>query len=115
MCASVVFPQTRRAEQQHVIERLFALARRLDENRKLAADFFLADVLGQLLGPQRALERLFLRRGGIGGDQAVGFNGHALFYRPQALDSSFKACLMPSDTESPSGNCFSAYCASFSL
>ena len=74
------FSQTRRAEQQHVIERLFALARRLDEYPKLVADFLLADVLGQSLGPQRTLERLFLRRGGIGGDQAVDFNGHALFY-----------------------------------
>ena len=56
--------QAGRAEQQHVIERLVAIARRLDEDGELAADFLLADVLGQDLGPQRALDRLLLRRGG---------------------------------------------------
>ena len=66
--------QARRAEQQHVVERLLALARGLDEDRELAADLFLADVFVELLGPQRALERLFLRRGGRGGNQAVGFD-----------------------------------------
>ena len=68
------FAQPRRAEQQHVIERLLALARGLDEDFKLAADFFLADIFVELLRPQRALERFLPRGGGRGGYQSVSFN-----------------------------------------
>src|SRR5438445_13750056 len=59
--------ESRRAEQQHVIERLFALFRGLDEDRELAANFFLSDVLVKRAWPQRSVEHFFLwvhRRGG---------------------------------------------------
>ena len=61
MCASVVLPKPGRAEQQHVIERLLAPARGLDEDAELLANFFLADVLVERSRPQRALQRFFLR------------------------------------------------------
>ena len=35
------------------------------------------------------------------------------YYQPLASD--FNACRMPSETESPSGRCFTASCASLSL
>ena len=66
--------QPGRAEQQHVVEGFGAVSRGLDEDLQLAADFFLADVFVELLGTQRPLDRFFLRRGGGGGDQAVGFD-----------------------------------------
>jgi hypothetical protein len=66
--------EARRAEQQHVVERFLAVARRLDEHRELAPDLFLADVLLEHPRPQRALERLFLRRRGSSGDEAVGLD-----------------------------------------
>src|ERR1700738_4104574 len=47
--------ESRRTEQQHVIERLFAFFSGLDEDRELAADFFLADVLVERTWPQRAV------------------------------------------------------------
>ena len=62
--------QPRRAEQQHMVERLAPMARGLDEDFELTADLLLADVFGELLGAQRALERLVLqaqRRGRSGG------------------------------------------------
>jgi len=68
--------QPRRAEQQHVIERLAARARRLDEDLELAADLLLPDIFGEGAGPQRALELLLLRGGRLGRDQPVGFNAH---------------------------------------
>src|SRR4029453_17779794 len=37
--------EARRAEQQHVVERFLALLRRLDENRQLAANLLLPDIL----------------------------------------------------------------------
>ena len=40
--------EARRAEQQDVVERFAAFARGLDENAELIADFFLADVFGEL-------------------------------------------------------------------
>ena len=70
--------QARRAEQQHVVERLAAAARRLDEDLELAAHLLLADVLGERAGPQRALELLLLRRDGPRGDHAIGFYAHSL-------------------------------------
>ena len=63
-----------RAEQQHVIQRFLALARRLDEDRQLAAHLFLPDVFVQRLRSQRALDHLFLHGSGCCGNQAVGFN-----------------------------------------
>ena len=66
--------EARRPEQQHVVERFAALPCGLDEDRELAADFLLPDVFVECLRPQRALERLFLRRSRRGCDETVGFN-----------------------------------------
>jgi hypothetical protein len=44
--------QAGRAEQQHVVERLAALARRADEDFELLAHLGLADVFVEQLGPQ---------------------------------------------------------------
>src|SRR5206468_11678694 len=103
--------------EQHVIEGFLPVPRSLDEDRELPADLFLADVLGERLGTQRALESLFLRRDGRRRDQAVGFDGHPLSYRPplHVFDNDLSACRMLSETESPSGRCFTASCASLSL
>ncbi len=65
--------EARRAEQQHVIERLAALARRLDEDAELLADLLLADVFVEAARAQRALDDLFLRARGLGGDDARQF------------------------------------------
>ena len=53
--------QPRRAEQQHVVERLAAFFRRGDEDLQLLARLDLAHVLAQRLRPQRALDGLFVR------------------------------------------------------
>jgi hypothetical protein len=53
--------QARRPEQQHMVHRFGAPLGGLDEDFELAADLLLADVIGQPLGPQRALQRVFLR------------------------------------------------------
>jgi hypothetical protein len=44
-----------------VVHRFGAPLGGLDEDFELAADLLLADVIGQPLGPQRALQRVFLR------------------------------------------------------
>jgi hypothetical protein len=62
--------QARRAEQQHVIQRLAALFGGADEDLQLLARLGLTHVLIQQLGPQRALQRLLARRRGGGGHQA---------------------------------------------
>ena len=59
MCDSVVLPKPGRPEQQHVVERFPAPPRGLDEYLQLLANLFLADVLFEMLGPQRPLQ-LFL-------------------------------------------------------
>ena len=55
--------EARRAEDQYVIERLAAAARRLDEDAHLLLHGGLPDVLGQLPRPHRAFECLVLTRG----------------------------------------------------
>ena len=60
-----------RTEQQHVVERFAALPRRLDEDRELLADLFLADVLGEAARAQRALDDFFLHAGDLAADHAV--------------------------------------------
>ena len=49
-----------RAGKQHMVERLFARPRRLDEDREIFARLLLADEFGQHLGPQRGFERVLL-------------------------------------------------------
>jgi hypothetical protein len=63
--------QAGRAEQQHVVERLAALLGGADEDLELLARLGLAHVVGQQLGPQGALDRLFVGRGGRGGHHAL--------------------------------------------
>ena len=57
--------EARRAEQQHVVERFLALARGLDEDRQLAADLLLPDVLVEQARAQRALDDLLLHAGDL--------------------------------------------------
>ncbi|MCY1374282.1 hypothetical protein D9M69_616130 [compost metagenome] len=56
------FAQPRRAEQQHVVQRLAAFFGRADEDFQLLTHLLLAHVFVQQLGPQRAFDRLLLRR-----------------------------------------------------
>ena len=103
--------EARRAEQQHVVERFAAPLRGVDEDAELLADLLLPDVFVEAAGAQRALDDVFLRAGAPGGDDArqlVVLDGHG-------LASSFSACLMPSATATPSGNCLTAATASRSL
>src|SRR6266567_633807 len=66
--------ESRRSEEQHVVERFLALARGLDEDRQLAAYLLLPDVLVERARPQRTLEHFLLRARRSRGDQAVGFD-----------------------------------------
>jgi len=66
-----------------VVERLAAVARGLDEDLQLVADFFLPDVFIEMLGPQRPLDRLLVRRRRRRVDDAlfgeiVGLDAHAV-------------------------------------
>ncbi len=75
--------QTRRAKQQRVVERFLALARSGDEDLKLVADFFLADVFVQVLRPQGAFDRFLVGRSAGGSDDAlfrkiVGLDTHCI-------------------------------------
>ena len=67
--------ETRRTEQQHMIERLRTIACCFYEDAKLLADLRLPDVFGERSGTQRALDRLLIGRRRNGGDDALGF-GH---------------------------------------
>ena len=58
------------AEQQHVVQRLAALLGRADEDLELLAGLGLPHVLVEHLGPQGALQRLLLRCGRCGADDA---------------------------------------------
>ena len=64
--------ETRRPEQQHVVERLAGASCSLDEDLQLPAHFFLADIFFELARAQRPLERFFVRRDGRGRDDALG-------------------------------------------
>ncbi len=105
--------QTGRAEQQHMVERLVTLLRRLDEYLQLPADLFLADIFVELLGAQRALQRLFLLRGRRSGDDAR--CGAKVVVMDHALDNNLSAWRMPLETSASLGNCLAAQSASFSL
>jgi hypothetical protein len=66
--------EARRADEQHVIERLVARARRLDEHREVGARLLLADELGQPLRPQRSLGDVLFAA--FGGNEAAGRGAH---------------------------------------
>jgi len=104
--------QPRRAEQQHVIERLAALLRGMDEYLQLPAYLFLSDIFVELLGAQCTLQGLFLRRGRHGRDDA---RCGKVVVLDHALDNNLSACRMPSDTPVSLGSCCAAQAASFSL
>ena len=67
--------QAGRAEQQHVIERLGAIARCLDENTELFADLRLPDIFSKRGRTQCPLDCFLVRRDRADGDDAFGF-GH---------------------------------------
>ena len=79
-----------RPDEEHVVERLLAPARRLDEDRKIGARLRLADEIGQHLRPQRAIivVLLDLRR-----DKALfGRTAHrASSFRPRRISTSVVA------------------------
>ena len=62
--------EARRADQQHVVERLAAALRRRDEDAEVRARLLLADEFGQPLRPQRGLGGVFLAM--LGADEAAG-------------------------------------------
>ena len=64
MLASVVLPRPGRTENQHVIERLAAHARGLDEDVHLSLDVRLPDVVGEALRPHGAIHHLIVAPGG---------------------------------------------------
>ena len=66
--------QSRRPEEQDMIQRLLALLRRLDKDRQLPADLLLADVLVEHARSQRAFEHFLLRTHRCRCDQAIGFD-----------------------------------------
>ena len=65
--------QARRPDEQDVIERLFAPARRLDEHREIGARLRLPDELGEPLRAQRGVRVLVAA---LGGDETAGRGGH---------------------------------------
>lgn len=56
--------QSRRTVQQHVVERLAALFRRLDKDAEIRLDLLLAHVIGQTFGAQRYVEIGVVSRAG---------------------------------------------------
>src|SRR6185436_11046250 len=66
--------ETRRPDEQYVIERLAPGPRRLDEHRQVGTGLLLADELGQPLRAQRAIRSVFLAA--FGHHQAAGGSGH---------------------------------------
>ena len=66
--------EARRSGEQHMVERLAAIARGLDEDAEVGARLLLADELGERARPQRGLGGVGVALGG--GDEPV---GHGLF------------------------------------
>ena len=65
-----------RPEDEHVVERLAALARGLDEDLHLGLDLGLTDIVGQGFWPHGTVGR-FVLPSGRPGDDAVLFDAHA--------------------------------------
>ena len=65
ICASVVLPRPGRADEQHMVERLLARARRLDEHREVGARLLLPDEFGEPLRAQRGFRGSSSRRSGV--------------------------------------------------
>src|SRR6185437_960895 len=62
--------ETGRPDKQHMVERLTALARRLDEDRKVGARLLLANEIRQRLRTQRGIADIV--GASLGGDKAGG-------------------------------------------
>ena len=78
-----------RADEQHVIERLFARACRLDEHREVGARLRLPDELGEPLRAQRGVRVLVAA---LGGDEAAGRGGHlANSFSPSRISCAVSA------------------------
>ena len=116
------FAQARRAEQQHMVQRLTAFLGCANENFELFANLGLTDILVQQLGPQGALNRFFLGRGWHARYHAarssrgeiVSLDGHESGFR-NYLAKARKARRMPSLTPISAGSAFRASTASLSL
>ena len=88
--------ETGRAREQHVVERLAARLRRLDEDREIVARLRLTDEFGETLGTQRGFEIVVLAPFGrdktVGGLVRVGLalgHGHgATHFRPLCFTST---------------------------
>ncbi len=63
ICASVVLPRPA-GEEQHMVERIAAPARRLDKHTQIVARRLLADELVQALGAKRGVAILGTAAGG---------------------------------------------------
>ncbi len=81
--------EARRADEQHVVERLVALARGLDEDRKVGARLLLADEFGQQLRAQRGVADIVVRRSG--GDDAGGRGHFASSFSPSRISCAVSA------------------------
>src|SRR5690606_39264313 len=85
--------QARRAVQQHVIQRLAARLRGLDEDLQVFARLLLADEIAEMLRPQMALE--FVAFGLAAGDQASvaagGFAHRASSFSPARISADTSA------------------------
>ena len=70
--------EARRSEDEDMVQRLAARARRVDEDAELFFDGALADIVGEALGADRAVERFLLASAG-GADDAIarGRTAHA--------------------------------------
>jgi hypothetical protein len=116
--------QARRAEQQHMVQRLAPLARGADEDLQLLAGLGLAHVVVEQLGPQRPLHRFLVRRGGCGRHHRCGggISKSSVWMATAGsrlpcsyLFSALSASLMPSLTPTSCGSAFSEAAASLSL
>ena len=61
--------ETRRTDEQHMVERFAARPRRLDEDLEIGARLRLADEIGERLRAQRRFGRIFVAA--FGGDEAA--------------------------------------------
>ena len=78
-----------RADEQHVIQRLVTLARRLDEDREILARLRLADEFGQQLRTQRGVADIVGTA--LGGDDAGGRVHFASSFSPSRISCAVSA------------------------
>ena len=90
------FAETRWAVEQHMIERLAAALRRVDEHAQILARALLADELVEALRPQR---RVRILRGALGRGNAGGISGHQCECSTSSPRISTHGCLRSSHTE----------------